>query len=275
LVALSSYAQQPSFKNFKSSTSPYLQFNDVVIFQNNTFFITNEGVFKFEKEAIVQVLQKENLSKFILVNKQLFIWSIFGEIYEFKNKKLHAFSFNPILSKRLENSIINTVIYSDSSFYISTIVGSQFIQVDLRTETIKTLLQYRQHPYFVTQFGKKMITGTNQNTTKNELAIYLNETPFFIPLADENSSSKTNIIQLKDNTYIFTKQHEVIRFNSSSLINRIFSEKNIEAIHQDHENKIWCALNNGGIIVYADGNLKEICGLAPLEMVCIYLKKTK
>ncbi|PKP46735.1 MAG: hypothetical protein CVT95_06585, partial [Bacteroidetes bacterium HGW-Bacteroidetes-12] len=186
MVALSSYAQQPSFKNFKSSTSPYLQFNDVVIFQNNTFFITNEGVFKFEKEAIVQVLQKENLSKFILVNKQLFIWSIFGEIYEFKNKKLHAFSFNPILSKRLENSIINTVIYSDSSFYISTIVGSQFIQVDLRTETIKTLLQYRQHPYFVTQFGKKMITGTNQNTTKNELAIYLNETPFFIPLADEN-----------------------------------------------------------------------------------------
>ena len=257
LFVLSSYAQQPSFKNFKSNTSPYLQFNDVVIFQNNVLFITNEGLFKFEKEAIIQVLQKENLSKFIVVNKQLFIWSIFGEIYEFKNKKLHTFPFNTLLSKRLENSIINTMIYSDSSFYISTIVGSQVIQVDLRTETIKTLTQFRQNPYFITQFGKKLITGTNQNTTKNELAIYLTETPFFIPLADENSNSKSNIIQLKDNTYLFTKQHEVIRFNSSSLINRIFSEKNIEAIHQDRENKIWCALNNGGIIVYADGNLKE------------------
>lgn len=250
-------AQQPSFKNFKAKKSPYLQFNDVIVFEKNILFITNEGIFKLENNDIKLVVAKENLSKFIINKKHLYVWSIYGEIFRYDNKKLIPFPFNNLLSKRLENNIINSVIYTDSIFYISTIVGSQLIEVNLTTETIKTLAQYRQHPYFFLKINNKIITGTNQNTTKNELAVYLTETPFFISLADVNGNSKTNSIKLKDGSYVFSKQHEVIRFNNTGLMNRIFAEKNIEAIHQDSENKIWFALNNGGVVAYANGDLKE------------------
>lgn len=257
LIATSLVAQQPSFKNFKAQNAPYLQFNDAIVFEKKILFVTNEGIFKLENNIIKQLIAKENLAKFIKNKNQLYVWTIYGEIFQYKKQKLIPFPFNPLLTKRLENKIINAIVYADSAFYISTIVGSQLIEVNLQTETIKTLPQHRQHPYFILKIDDKIISGTNQNTTKNELAVYLTETPFFIPLADVNGNSKTNCISLNDGSYIFSKQHEVIRFNQSGFINRIFAEKNIEAIHQDNENKIWFALNNGGVVAYADGNLKE------------------
>ena len=40
------FAQNPSFSNYKSSTSPYLQFNDIVEHKNKMLFISSEGVFE-------------------------------------------------------------------------------------------------------------------------------------------------------------------------------------------------------------------------------------
>jgi len=250
------FAQNPSFSNYKSSTSPYLQFNDIVEHKNKMLFISSEGVFELKNKNLSKIIIEENLSKFIKTPKNLYVWSIYGEIFEIKNNQLVPFPFNKLVQKRVENKIINSVIFADSAFYISTIVGSALIQIDLKTETISNL-KLSPYPYFVVKFDGKLISGNNQNTSKNELFVNTNSNSFTIPLAEAAGNSRTNIVQLQDKTYLFSKQHEVIRFNNATFLNRIFVEKNVEFIFQDSQGKIWFALNSGGIISYADGSLKE------------------
>jgi len=250
------FAQNPSFSNYKSSTSPYLQFNDIVEHKNKMLFISSEGVFEIKNNNLSKIITEENLSKFINTPNNLYVWSIYGEIFEIKNNQLVPFPFNKLVQKRVENKIINSVIFADSTFYISTIVGSTLIQIDLKTETISNL-KLNPYPYFVVKFNGKIISGNNQNTSKNELFVNTNSNSFTIPLAEAAGNSRTNVVQLQDKTYLFSKQHEVIRFNNTTFLNRIFVEKNVEFIFQDSQGKIWFALNSGGIISYADGSLKE------------------
>jgi len=250
------FAQNPSFSNYKSSTSPYLQFNDIVEHKNKMLFISSEGVFEIKNNNLSKIITEENLSKFIKTPNNLYVWSIYGEIFEIKNNQLVPFPFNKLVQKRVENKIINSVIFADSTFYISTIVGSTLIQIDLKTETISNL-KLNPYPYFVVKFNGKLISGNNQNTSKNELFVNTNSNSFTIPLAEAAGNSRTNVVQLQDKTYLFSKQHEVIRFNNTTFLNRIFVEKNVEFIFQDSQGKIWFALNSGGIISYADGSLKE------------------
>lgn len=250
------FAQNPSFSNYKSSTSPYLQFNDIVEHKNKMLFISSEGVFEIKNKNLSKIITEENLSKFIKTPNNLYVWSIYGEIFEIKNNQLVPFPFNKLVQKRVENKIINSVIFADSTFYISTIVGSTLIQIDLKTETISNL-KLNPYPYFVVKFNGKLISGNNQNTSKNELFVNTNSNSFTIPLAEAVGNSRTNVVQLQDKTYLFSKQHEVIRFNNTTFLNRIFVEKNVEFIFQDSQGKIWFALNSGGIISYADGSLKE------------------
>lgn len=250
------FAQNPSFSNYKSSASPYLQFNDIVEHKNKMLFISSEGIFEIKNKNLSKIITEENLSKFIKTPKNLYVWSIYGEIFEIKNNQLIPFPFNKLVQKRVENKIINSVIFADSTFYISTIVGSALIQIDLKTETISNL-KLNPYPYFVVKFDGKLISGNNQNTSKNELFVNTNDNSFTIPLAEAAGNSRTNIVQLQDKTYLFSKQHEVIRFNNVTFLNRIFVEKNVEFIFQDSQGKIWFALNSGGIISYADGSLKE------------------
>ncbi|MBQ20169.1 MAG: hypothetical protein CMD31_05390 [Flavobacteriales bacterium] len=250
------FAQNPSFSNYKSSTSPYLQFNDIVEHKNKMLFISSEGVFEIKNNNLSKIITEENLSKFIKTPNNLYVWSIYGEIFEIKNNQLVPFPFNKLVQKRVENKIINSVIFTDSTFYISTIVGSSLIQIDLKTETISNL-KLSAYPYYVVKFNGKLISGNNQNTSKNELFVNTNSNSFTIPLAEAAGNSRTNVVQLQDKTYLFSKQHEVIRFNNTSFLNRIFVEKNVEFIFQDSQGKIWFALNSGGIISYADGSLKE------------------
>jgi len=250
------FAQNPSFSNYKSSTSPYLQFNDIVEHKNKMLFISSEGVFEIKNNNLSKIITEKNLYKFIKTPNNLYVWSIYGEIFEIKNNQLVPFPFNKLVQKRVENKIINSVIFADSTFYISTIVGSTLIQIDLKTETISNL-KLNPYPYFVVKFNGKLISGNNQNTSKNELFVNTNSNSFTIPLAEAAGNSRTNVVQLQDKTYLFSKQHEVIRFNNTTFLNRIFVEKNVEFIFQDSQGKIWFALNSGGIISYADGSLKE------------------
>ena len=250
------FAQNPSFSNFKATTSPYLQFNDIVEHKNKMLFISSEGIFELKNNNLSKIITEENLSKFIKTTKNLYVWSIYGEIFELRNNQLIPFPFNKLVQKRVENKIINSIIYADSAFYISTIVGSALIQIDLKTETISNI-KLNAYPYFVITFNGKLISGNNQYTSKNELFVNTTSNSFTIPLAEAAGNSRTNVVQLKDKTYLFSKQHEVLRFNNTSFLNRIFVEKNVEFIFQDSQGKIWFALNSGGIISYADGSLKE------------------
>lgn len=247
-------AQQPSFKNLKVSSQPYLQFNDVIEFNGKIWFVTNEGIYQNINHQIKVVIRKENLVKFIKVDKRLLVWSIYGEFYELKKKKLDPMPFNPLVSNRLKNKIINSVIYSDNTFWISTVIGGGVIKIDQSNEEVKTIELQAKYPYYVAKFGSQLISGNNSNSTKKQLAIDFNNNPFYIPLAENLRSSKTNVLKLKDGTYIFTRQYEAIRFNADKIINRIFVEKNIENIYQSDDGKVWFTLNNGGVICFTDGN---------------------
>jgi sensor histidine kinase YesM len=276
-IQLMVIAQQPSFENLKASDDPYLQFNDVTEFEKKVLFVTNNGLYQFHNHKIVPLIIKENLARFIKVDNKLFIWSIYGEVFELKSKKLIPLPFNNLLSKRLNNKIINSVIYNDSTFWISTVVGGGIIKVDQKNEEIKTSEIEASYPYYVAQYGSQLISGNNANPTKKELAIGINS-PYYIPLAEELSFSKTNVLSLKDGSYIFTRQYEAIRFSKTKIINRVFVEKNIEAIYQSTDGKVWFTLNNGGTICFTDGNFNTSSSIRYLgnkTVISIYEDKLK
>ena len=250
-------AQHPSFENLKAENNPYLQFNDITEYQHKIWFVTNEGIYQFKNNNIVEVVHKENLARFVKADHRLFVWSIYGEFYEYNNKELTSMPFNQLLTKRLQNKIINSVIYNDSTFWVSTVIGGGLIKIDQKNEEVKTLEIEAEYPYYISQFGNELISGNNSTPSKKEVAINVNNTPFYIPLAENVSFSKTNVLHLKDGSYIFTRQYEAIRFDKNKIINRVFVEKNIEGIFQDKEGKVWLILNNGGAICYADGNFKS------------------
>jgi sensor histidine kinase YesM len=251
-----SIAQQPSFENHKALNNPYLQFNDIIEYKGKMYFVTNEGLYVFKNKKITLLSKKENLAGFVKTKNELYLWTIFGEFYKKNGVKLDPMPFNGPLSKRLENIIINSVIFNNNSFYISTVVGGVLLRVDLEQETISNIEQNNQAPYFINKYGGEYISGTTQNASNKKLYVSVSKTPFTITLAENTGSSKTNVLFLADGTIVFSKQHEVIRLNKAKILNRFFAEKNVESIFQDSENKIWVAMNNGGICNYTDGSFK-------------------
>jgi hypothetical protein len=246
-------AQQPLFENLKIKENPFLQFNDVIEYNGKILFITNEGVYQFKNNEIKIINRKENLARFIKADNQLFIYSLFGNFYQLENGKLNAMSFNNLVSKRLENKIINRVIYNDNTFWISTVIGGGLIKIDQTNKEVKTITYRGEYPYYIAQFGKKFISGNNSTSSKKKLIVDFEESPIYISLAENLSFSKSNVLKLKDGTFIFTRQHEAIRFNSKKILNRIFIENPIETIYQSSDEKIWFTLNNGGVIRFNDG----------------------
>ncbi len=253
LVGLISYAQQPSFDILKSSNFPYLQFNDVIEHQGEILFVTNKGICIRDKNEIKLISEKENLAKFITIKNKLFVWSIFGEFYKVEKSKLTPLPFNQLVSQRLENKIINSVIENNNVFWISTVVGGGVVKIDQEKEKVQTLKFQEDYPYYVIQKGDQYLSGNNSNAIQNKLAIRIDNKPHFISLAENLNSSKTNVLKLNDGTFIFTRQYEAIRFNNKKILNRVFAEKNIENIYQSTDGKVWFTLNSGGVICYADG----------------------
>jgi len=256
-ISLNSIAQLPQLDNLKAINSPYLQFNDVVEYQKKIWFVTNEGIYQYRNNKISLVAKQNHLSKFIKTKNELFVWSIYGSFYKIENNKLIALPFNSLLSKKLKNKIINSVIYTDSTFYISTVIGGGLTLVNEKDESVKTIEIEKEYPYYVARYGKQLISGNNNNPTKKELVVKVKNVSYSIPLAENLSFSKTNVLALKDGSYIFTRQYEAIRFNQTKIINRVFVEKNIESIYQDFEGKIWFALNGGGVISFTDGSFNN------------------
>ncbi|MDB4533652.1 histidine kinase [Vicingaceae bacterium] len=251
------YSQQPVFENLKSAKHPYLQYNDVTEYNHEILFVTNKGICKNINNEIKLVLKKENLVKFIKVKNELFVWSIFGEFFKVKKRNLSPLPFNNLVNKRLQNKIINSVVSHNNNFWISTVVGGGVVKIDQDKEEVKTIELQGDYPYYVTQFGDQFLSGNNSNASQKQLAINFNNKPFFISLAENLSSSKTNVLKLKDGSFIFTRQYEAIRFNSKKIINRVFAEKNIESIFQSMDGNVWFTLNNGGVVCYTDGKFNS------------------
>jgi len=277
LIANPCNSQIPVFNNYKASNQPFLQFNDVVLFQSNILFITNNGIYKKQGETVIPFILKEDLSKFISAQNQLFVYTIYGEIFELKQGLLIQQPFNSLLKKKLNNSIINQMIYSDSTFYISNVIGNIFLSVDLKTKSLKTVEMPLDASCFVKQIKHLLISGTNQSSNNKTLSIQLDDNPFTLTLAENNVASKTNVIALQDHSYLFTKQHEAIRFNQNKVLNRLFTEKNIEDVFQDGEGNIWYAFTNGGIVKYKgyDFNTNNNRYLGNKTVLKIYQDKNK
>jgi hypothetical protein len=199
----------------------------------------------------------ENLALFIKVKNELFVWSIYGEFYKLEKRNLIPLPFNKIVSKRLQNKIINSVVAHNNTFWISTVIGGGVVKINQDQEEVKTIELQGDYPYYVVGFGSQFLSGNNSNATQKQLAVDFNNKPFFISLAENLSSSKTNVLKLKDGSFIFTRQYEAIRFNNEKIINRVFAEKNIENIYQSKDGKVWFALNNGGVVCYTDGKFNS------------------
>ena len=82
-----------------------------------------------------------------------------------------------------------------------------------------------------------------------------NQPPFVIQLSSKSGFSKSSFLPLRDGTKLFAKDYEIIHLNGSSVVQRGFLPQKIEALFESSDEKIWVALNKGGIVCYLTEDL--------------------
>lgn len=109
--------------------------------------------------------------------------------------------------------------------------------------------------HFVKTVGADMFTGSLGMEPSSKLYFINGVDTMLIRLSKKVPSSKSTAIQLKDSTFLFGKDFELIQFDKSGVITRLFLEKNIQTLYQDSRGKIWVGLHQGGVLCFQEGKL--------------------
>jgi sensor histidine kinase YesM len=191
-------------------------------------------------------------------NQKLFLYTLSGKIYECQKKVLELFPISIDGQEEFANRIINKIIFENNQFYVSTVIGGGLYSI--KNENLNFLFSkedyIRKFSFFCLEISEeKFIYGSNNIFPANNKFIFqkINKNPLTINLSVKSGYSKSSFLKLEDNTFLFAKEHELIHFNDSSIIQRIFVEKSITALFQDSEAKIWIGLNSGGLLCIPSG----------------------
>lgn len=195
---------------------------------------------------------------FYAENQKLFLYTLSGRIYECKKKELEILPISTDGQEEFSNRIINKILFENNQFYVSTVIGGGLYTI--KNEKVNYLFSKddnsRNFSFFCLEISVgKFIYGSNNIFPANNKFIFqkVNKNPLSINLSVKSGYSKSSFIKLEDNTFLFAKEHELIHFNDSSIIQRIFLEKSITVLFQDSDAKIWIGLNSGGLLCIPSG----------------------
>ncbi len=197
---------------------------------------------------------------FVKEGKDVFLYTSSGMIFLCTPTQLEPVETGKDGKEEFGNRIINTLIPDNDKIYVSTVIGGGLYAV--KNGSVSYLFSkddpIRQYSFFCIEVAPgKFAYGSNNLFPANNKFIFQNrqEASLSINLSVKSGYSKTNFLVLENNSYLFSKEHELIQFNDSALMQRIFMEKSIECLFQDKDGKIWIGLNAGGLVCIPSGNV--------------------
>lgn len=260
------HAQSSSlFEHFsvKNGCSSERVYDAVQTSDGNLWFSTDRGICRFDGNSFHCFSATDGLSDSDIPglysdrNGKLWCWSSSGNIYFFENNRFLLMTLNDALISELGNRIINAVtLDSSGNLLVSTVIPGDIFRVFPGNRAEKLVLpDAGNFSFFVLQsFDKSFVFGSGKaKEENNRLAVFLKEGNFSISLSEKGNFSKSSFSRLESNEYLFAKGQEIIRFKKGQVIQRSFTEKNVQDVFQDSEGKIWVGLFQGGVICYPEG----------------------
>ncbi len=229
------------------------------------WFATGKGVCNFDGIVFKCFNLEEGLTESEITgihldgNGKLWCWSSAGRIFYFENNKFSGIKKNNELGDKTGGRIINSIsVDTNKNIWVSTVIPGELFLVSAENtiEEIK-MASDNKFSFFIKQttdnsfvYGSLLCKSEN-----NKLVVLLKNDTFYITLSEKESFSKISFFALKNGEYLLAKGQEIIRFKSGKIIQRSFTEKNVEDIIVDTEGKIWAGLYLGGVICYPEGKL--------------------
>jgi hypothetical protein len=217
---------------------------DVYVLVNNAFCKFNGLGFECNN------LNDSSIVAFDIDNNQkIWFYSSFGKIYKYdKGKLILAYTLN---ISPFETSIVNNFICKGSEFYVSLILPAKAFQI--KNNKIIEIAENQSSNHLIYTVFNSHISFSPMSDMSDEVVHINQEDTNYFKLSRASISSKSFAIQLKDSSFLFGKDFELIQYKSGKVLNRLFLEKNIQHLFQSKDGKIWISLYNGGVICYPNG----------------------
>jgi hypothetical protein len=259
-VSTTTGAQNPFFNHFtKTEGLPGNSVYDLLVDDDGTvWFATNDGIAYYVDGAIVRpeqpaaLLSANVLGLFKDNSSTIWVWSEFGTLfYGNKTATFKSFPLPKALQEISENKIINSIQFSNQgNLFIATVIGGGLYKIQKGSFQS---LQDASNSFMIQEVdaGRFLWGSSGSFPPDHGLEISLKDyPPFNIQLSDNTGFSKSTFLQLKNGSYLFAKDYELVNFKPDQIIQRGFLPQKVESIYESSDDKIWVALNNGGVVCY-------------------------
>ncbi len=209
----------------------------------------------------INALKGSVIIGFFNLGNELACYTAQGKIFFIKNKQVRPIALNAQIEDQFVGKIVNQVKADlSNNIWISNVIGGGLTELLTEKRTL------RNHPisgdfhYFVKQLSDEVyISGSSKSvpSAANQLKVFFSELELEIPLSGNSSFNKSNFLSLKAGSFLFSAGAEVLNFNRSGIKARLFTEKKVECMFEDSEQKIWIGLNQGGVICFPTGDISS------------------
>ncbi len=221
--------------------------------------VTLEGL-SFQLHPMNDVLKQSVIVGFFKSENILGCYSTDGKLFLLDDYKLTPVALNAQLQETMLGKIVNQARPDESNnIWISNVIGGGLIEVQTDSRQIIKHNIRGDFNYFVKQLAEnQFIAGSVSPVTgkSNQLRVYFSDLELEISLSGNSEFNKSKFSKLINSSYLFSAGAEVVNFDKKGIIARLFTEKKVECLFEDSEQKIWIGLNQGGVICFPTGHDK-------------------
>lgn len=193
---------------------------------------------------------------FVLGNNQhTGFWDANNNLFDFSRGKVVPSPFAPIFKKALYQRKPTKVVFDGKSIVVN-LAGSQSLKLTQDSVVRWKEAEAQDYDYFIysTEKSRAVIGQTAVHRTK-KLKLFLEHELTMIPFNTSNETSSPSLLRLKDGTFLWGKDFELIHFSAQKILGRVFVEKAVECLLQATDASIWVGLNQGGLLHFTSAKI--------------------
>lgn len=110
-------------------------------------------------------------------------------------------------------------------------------------------------------------------TNQNRLIVFAERKIFDVPLSLSKKGKRSGLMRSSESGFYFFRGVELISFSERGILQREFTEKNIQCFLVDREGKLWIGMKDGGLLCYPLGMEDQSTSIRYLgdeDVSCLY-----
>jgi hypothetical protein len=238
---------------------PYSDFkiNEVYSAASNHQFIylsTNKGLLaidKHQKNKQSTVIKASPAFELLQNNQNIWAYHLDGDLYELKNTSLEKVNNSEQLKPLIAGRLIHHIAKNREKLILNTVIGKKWFQY-AENEWKVFEPENRQNAKLILEYGNSFITGFYTSAEKQQSLGFQKGNKIFEIKLTQNSinASKSHLITLSNNEFLYALGQEMIQFNESEIVSRSYLENPISYLFEDKIGRIWVAMEDGGVNLF-------------------------